>query len=276
MAGPKKRTARFVAAEVLNRYDPQRNYAGAVLNQLLDETQQRQRATDLVFGTIRNLFAIDKVINTFADCQIERIQKKLLNIIRIGCYELIYSPATQQYSIINEAAENAKAIAGAKQVGFVNALLRKITRHITNRQIEMSQADAGCTLVQTAATGCEFDTGFLPDSETNPAEFLSIVFSLPQLLVTDWLSEFGEESTRQICLAQNRRPSIYIRPNSLKTTAQELIDKFEKEGIELEPVQNVTPAQAGVQNTNGKNNRSNMDSCFHRNDNMDEDRYQER
>jgi 16S rRNA (cytosine967-C5)-methyltransferase len=279
MTESKNKTARFIAAQVLGQFDPERNYAGPILDRLLDQTQQRQRATDLVFGMIRNLIAIDKVIDTFAGCPIERIQKKLLNIIRIGCYELIYSPSTQQYSIINEAAENAKVIAGTKQVGFVNALLRKITRHIKNRQIELSQAGARRTLVQDAESGCEFDTDFLPDFETESAEFLSIVFSLPIWLVTDWLDEFGKEKTRQICLAQNRRPSIYIRPNSLKTTAQELIEKFEKEpctrrgageGIELELIQNVTPTQAGVQNKNTNNNRSSMDSCFHRNDSMGE------
>jgi 16S rRNA (cytosine967-C5)-methyltransferase len=237
ITGSKKITGRFIAAQVLGKFDPKRNFAGPILDKLLDQTQQRQRATDLVFGTIRNLFAIDNVINTFAGCPVERIQRKLLNIIRIGCYELIYSPSTQQYSIINEAAENAKAIGGTKQVGFVNALLRKISRHIKNRQIELSQADARGTLVQNAATGCEFDMYFLPDFETDPAEFLSVVFSLPHWLVTDWLDEFGKEQTRQICLAQNRRPSIYIRPNTLKTTAQELIDKSQKEGIELEIVQ---------------------------------------
>ncbi len=232
----KNKTARFVAAQVLGRFNPKRNFAGPILDKFLDQTQQRQRATDLVFGTIRNLFAIDKVVDTFAGCPVERIQGKLLNIIRIGCYELIYSPSTQQYSIINEAGENAKAIAGTKQVGFVNALLRKITRHIKNRQIELSQADARRMLVQCAESGCEFDTDFLPDFETKPAEFLSVGFSLPQWLVTDWLCEFGKEQTRQICIAQNRRPSIYIRTNRLKTTAQKLIGKFEKGGIELEIV----------------------------------------
>jgi len=270
MAEKKNTTARFIAAQVLSQFDPKRNFAGPILDKLLDRTQQRQRATDLVFGTIRNLFAIDRVIDTFAGCPIGRIQRKMLNIIRIGCYELIYSPSTQQYSIINEAAENAKAIAGTKQVGFVNAILRKITRHIKNRPIELSQADAKRTLVQNTETGCEFDTDFLPDFENNQSEYLSVVFSLPSCLVTGWLEAFGKEQTRQICFAQNRRPSIYIRPNSLKTTAQELVRLFEKEGIELELIQNVTPAQAGVQNTNTNNNRSSMDSCFHRNDSMGE------
>lgn len=236
MAGPKRKTARVIAAEVLTQFNPKHNYAGAILNRILSETDQKQRATDLVFGSIRNLIAIDTVINTFSGCLIERIQNKLLNIIRIGCYELIYSPSTQQYSIINEAAESAGAIAGKKQVGFVNALLHQVERHVTNRRTELSKADVKCTLIQTAETGCEFDTPFLPDSDNHPAEYLSTVFSLPQWLVTDWLAEFREESTRGICLAQNRRPGIYIRPNSLKTTARDLAQLFEKEGVELEIV----------------------------------------
>ena len=78
----------------------------------------------------------------------------------------------------------------------------------------------------------------MPDCETRPAEYLSVVFSLPQWLVTSWLNEYGSELTRQICLASNRRPSVYIRPNSLKTTARELAGKFEKEGFWLETVPN--------------------------------------
>jgi len=77
-------TSRFVAYEVLNVFKPKRNYAGAILNKMLPETEQKQRATDLVFGSIRNRAAIDAVINTFSGCPLERIQKKLLNIIRIG------------------------------------------------------------------------------------------------------------------------------------------------------------------------------------------------
>ncbi|MHC4559391.1 MAG: transcription antitermination protein NusB [Planctomycetota bacterium] len=162
MAGKKTKPARVVAAEVLNKFDPKRNYAGPILDKLLRETDQRQRATDLVFGSIRNRCAIDAVIAVFSGCPLERIPAELLNIIRIGAYELIYSPATEEYSIVSEAVENVKAVAGTKQVGFVNALLRQITRHLTNRQIPLSQAQSKRTLPQTSATGCEFDTCFLP------------------------------------------------------------------------------------------------------------------
>jgi len=247
MTSRSSKTAREIATAVLNRFDPERNYAGQILNKLLDNTKERQRATDLVFGTIRNRTAIDMVIAKFADCPVERIPHKLLNIIRIASFELFYSPQTGEHAIVNEAVENTKAVAGAKQTGFVNAVLRQITRHITNRQVRLSEADSKRTLPQTPATGCEFDTDILPDPKTSPARYFSIAFSLTEWLITDWLKEFGAEQVRQICFASNRRPSIYIRPNTLKTTTQQLAEKFRRADIDFEIVPNVIPAEAGIQ-----------------------------
>ena len=234
MAGQKTITARPLAIAVLNQFDPKRNYASPILDKLLPQTNEKQRATDLVFGTIRNRSAIDMVIAKLADCPIERIPAKLLNIIRIGAYELFYSPATAEYAIVNEAAENARAITGKKQIGFVNAVLRQITRHIQNRQIPLSEANAERTLPQTPSTGCEFDSCLLPNPETSPADYLSTAFSLPKWLVADWLTEFGARKTRQICFASNRKPSIHIRPNRLKTTTQQITEKFRQADIDFE------------------------------------------
>jgi 16S rRNA (cytosine967-C5)-methyltransferase len=234
MAGRKLKSARTIAVEVLNHYDPKRDYAGSILEGLQHETDQRQRATDLVFGTLRNRRAIDMVITEFSGRPVKRIQEKLLNVIRIGTYELIYCPSTEQYAIVNEAVVNAKAAGTTRQSGFVNAVLRQIARHISNRQVPLSKGNAGNTLPQTPATGCQFDTAFLPDRQERPVEYLSMAFSLPEWLVAGWLAKFGEESTRQICFASNRRPSIYLRPNPLKTTTEALTEKLRDAGIDLE------------------------------------------
>ena len=238
MKDTKKQTARFIAAQVLNKFEPDKNYASTILEKYLDKTEQRQRATDLVFGTLRNLAAIDTVINELSGCPIKRIQKKLLNIIRIGCYEIIYTPSTGEHSIVNEAAQNVKAIASSKQVGFVNALLRQIIRHVANRQTALSQTNLKRTLPQNIDTGCEFDLDFLPDDTNSIAEYLSIVFSLPLWLVTDWLNDLGDEKARQICFACNRRPGFYIRPNTLKTSLPDLVAKLQEESIEIDLIEN--------------------------------------
>ncbi len=236
MAGENPKFARVLATTVLNQFDPKHDYAGLILDKLLPQTNEKQRATDLVLGSIRNRSAIDTVIAKLADCPVERIPAKLLNIIRIGAYELIYSPQTTDYSIVNEAVENTKAVAGRKQTAFVNAVLRQITRHIQNRQIPLPEADTQRTLPQTPSTGCEFDTDILPNPKDSPVDFLSAAFSLPKWLISDWLAEFGQELTSRICSASNRRPSIYIRPNTLKTTTQKLAEKLHMANIEVEVV----------------------------------------
>jgi 16S rRNA (cytosine967-C5)-methyltransferase len=237
MADQRIKSARAVAVQVLNRCDPKKNYAGPILAKLQHSTEQRQRATDLVFGTMRNRRAIDTVIATFSGRPVQRIKSPLLNIIRVAVYELIYSVATEEHAIVNEAVEHAKAVAGKKQGGFVNAVLRQVLRHIKNRRVPLEHADARRTLPQTLATGCEFDTDFLPDRQTSPDGYLSTVFSLPPWLVTDWLGEFGAEQAGRICAASNRRPSIYIRPNLLITTTQELADKLAADNIETEIIE---------------------------------------
>jgi 16S rRNA (cytosine967-C5)-methyltransferase len=231
MADGKLKSARAIAVEVMNRCDPKSNYAGSILEKLLPETGQRQRATDLVFGTLRNRAVIDVVISTFSGRPVHRIQRRLLNILRIGVYELLYSPSTEVYAIVSEAVENTKTTAGQKQTGFVNAVLRQITRRVSNRQGPLTTMNAERTVPQKPSTGCEFDTGFLPASVV---EYLSTAFSLPEWLVADWLTEFGEESTRRICFASNRRPTIYIRPNRLKITTEALADKLQRAGIDSE------------------------------------------
>jgi 16S rRNA (cytosine967-C5)-methyltransferase len=236
MSAQPYKSARAIAAEMLQRFEPQRDYAGAILDRLLDRTRERQRATDLVYGTIRNLLALDAVIARFSGRLPVRIAPDLLSILRVAVYELVYSPATPVYSIVDEAVTQAGRAGGKKQTGFVNAVLRQVVRHIANRQADLAAAGPTRTLVQTATAGCEFDTDFLPDPNASLPAYLAACFSLPAWLVTQWVEEFGPEQSRRICLACNRRPSLYVRVNPLRTTAADLLTRFEQAGVQAEAV----------------------------------------
>jgi 16S rRNA (cytosine967-C5)-methyltransferase len=236
MAARDLQSARTIAAQVLHGFDPARDYAGQKLDRLLDRTQERQRATDLVHGTIRNRCAIDAVITKFSGRPTARIDARLLTILRIAVYEIACSPATPVYSIVDEAVNTIGTSGGKKQSGFVNAVLRQIVRHVTNRQADLAQANPRRTLVQTPQVGCEFDADFLPDLSTDAATHLSLRFSLPSWLVAEWLKEFGPERTPAICLACNRRPSLYVRVNTLRTTPENLLAKLQQAGVQAEPV----------------------------------------
>ena len=232
----KTRSARTIASNVLNRFDKGDGYAVDILSKEAKTPEQRRPATELVLGTLRNRAAIDLVITTLGDCPIERIPARVLNIIRVGVYELIYCPQKPEYAIVNEAVENAKAISGKKQTGFVNAILRETTRHLKDRQADLSQAEALTTLPQNPLTGCKFDIDILPDHKQHPADHLSKAFSLPEWLIKNWLNHFSFEETRQICFGSNRKPSVYLNPNLLKITTEELAHKLHHSDVEYETV----------------------------------------
>jgi len=234
MAGAENKTSRRVALEVLNRFDIARHDAAEILHSIIRQTDQKAHATDLVFGVIRNRFAIDMLITKLGGTLTERIHKKLINILRLGTYELAFAPKTPEYAIINEAANLAGAAAGKKQTGFVNAVLRNITRTIADRNISLADADVLKTLPNSPQAGCLFKNVILPDPKTQASQYLSRAFSLPEWLVADWLGEFGFEQAKQICFASNRRPNIFVRPNTLKISATALAQKFTANGIEFE------------------------------------------
>jgi 16S rRNA (cytosine967-C5)-methyltransferase len=233
MPGRQTKTARHVAAEVLCEAKLRQQFAGELLEQYPQLTE-RQRATDLVFGVMRNRSVIDLVVEKVSQCPVERVSDKVLNIIRVGVYEIIYCPETAEYAIVNEAVNSVKKFASVKQSGFVNAVLRRTLRHISNRQIRLEQAQLRKTIPQTADTGCEFDIEILPDPNASISRYLSSAFSLPGWLVKSWLDEYGREQTEKICFASNRRPSVYLRPNPLRTTKEELAGKLRAGGVECE------------------------------------------
>jgi 16S rRNA (cytosine967-C5)-methyltransferase len=230
-------TARSVAASVLTRADPKKGDVVETLADFLKRTKEPQRATDIVFGVLKNNCLIDNLVEKVSAVPVWRISGKILSILRVGIYELVYCPQTAEYAIVDKAVDYSKRVAGAKQAGFVNAVLRQVLRHIRGRQKPIEQSRLRETIPQTPDTGCEFDFEILPDRDESPCEYLACAFSLPDWLVQSWLDEYGREQTENICFASNRRPSVYLRPNPLKTTARELAEKLRAAdvGCEIEP-----------------------------------------
>jgi len=157
-----------------------------------------------------------------------------MNLLRIGTYEWIFAPQTAEYAIVDEAARLAGLRGGRKQVGFVNAVLRNLGRAIENRRVPRESADPCRCVPQSMANGCLFHRDILPDPQGMPAEFFSLAFSLPLWMIREWISEYGIETAQKICLGSNRRPSLFLQPNSLKTTPQSALDRLIQFGIECQ------------------------------------------
>ncbi|HPD46464.1 MAG TPA: 16S rRNA (cytosine(967)-C(5))-methyltransferase RsmB [Anaerohalosphaeraceae bacterium] len=234
MSEPAGQTARRVALEVLNRCDRRRGDSRQVLHEHIETIQAtgvKAAATDMVYGVLRNRALLDKLISRCSGLPGGRIRMNLRNILRIGMYELVYSPATPEHAAVNEAVNLAHAAGGRKGAGFVNAVLRNAARMISRRSAPLRDAAARRCIPYDVVTGCEFGEDILPDPMSDTAAYLAEAYSLPQWLVEDWLQHHGAEAARRICAASNRRPGIYVQPNTLRTTAEELFNIFSAAGV---------------------------------------------
>ena len=236
MAEPQAKSPRQTALVVLNLFKAGGGNIGELLEGEIRNTSRPGQATDISFGVIKNRFIIDKIISQVSAAPTERISRKLLNILRIAVYELVFTNIDAEYAIVNEAVELALSVSGEKSAGFVNAVLRKTCRNITNRDVALEHSDVKKTVPKTLQSGCEFGFEILPTPNIEQADYLSDAFSLPRWLVQLWLDEFGYEKSREICFASNRRSSLYLRPNTLRITVEKLLEKLKTEHVNCELV----------------------------------------
>jgi transcription antitermination factor NusB len=84
-------------------------------------------SAELLGGVVQNLQEIDKKISQYAaNWQLERMAFVDRNIMRLGCFELLFREDIPPKVAINEAVELAKKYSGLESGKFVNAILDQI------------------------------------------------------------------------------------------------------------------------------------------------------
>lgn len=227
---------RYAAWLVLKNFEPDRHDTAELIEKYGGKTQNRAAIVEIAFGVIRNLTFIDALIRQISTQSVNRIPEKILNCLRIAVYELIFS-SQPDYAVVSEAVNLANKTGSKKSAGFVNAVLRKICASIKNRTADLKNADPRKILPLTPKLGCEFDIDILPDPARQPAEYFSNVFSLPLWLIEQWIIQFGNKKTADICFASNRRPGIYARANKLKLTPMELFEILKGQDIDCDYIE---------------------------------------
>ncbi|HBI26515.1 MAG TPA: 16S rRNA (cytosine(967)-C(5))-methyltransferase RsmB, partial [Peptococcaceae bacterium] len=84
--------------------------------------------TELVYGTLRRQGTLDYVIDQFSTVSVSRMNDCIRCIMRMGVYQLLFLDKVPARAVCNEAVEMAKSRRIYGLTGFVNALLRKISR----------------------------------------------------------------------------------------------------------------------------------------------------
>ncbi len=206
-------TPRQTAFDVLLKIERDGAYSNLALNNAVRDGKQSgvdsAFVSALVYGVLERQITLDYVIKQYSKIPLRKIEIKTKIILRMGLYQLLFMDKVPDSAAVNESVILAKKQRLQKSAGFINGILRSVTR-----------ANPPYTL---------------PD-EKDKIYRLSIEYSVPQDLVRLWINSYGELNTVELLKSLSGRPSLFIRVNTLKTDKVSLKAELEADGVVCEDV----------------------------------------
>ncbi|HEX6371007.1 MAG TPA: 16S rRNA (cytosine(967)-C(5))-methyltransferase RsmB [Longimicrobium sp.] len=149
------------------------------------EPRERAWTQELVYGTFRLRGRIDHVLNGFARDGIDSLDPDVLDVLRLGAYQLLEMGSVPPYAAVSQSVELVRMAGQPRAAGLVNGILQNMQRRPNFR---------------------------FPDFAAEPAANLETWGSHPRWLVERWIDRWGAENARALVDADNLRPELYVRP----------------------------------------------------------------
>ncbi len=202
-----KTNAREIALKVIHEVHAKGAYANVSLARELAkhdlEERDRRFATELVYGTVKAGATLDWILGRFVSRPLDKVAPIILDILRLGVYQLQFLTKIPPSAACNQSVELAKKYGHRGTANFVNGVLRNIVR--------------------------QSEKLAYPADES--AEAIALRYCHPRWLVERWLAQFGREATMRLCAFNNSTPPLTIRTNTLKTSRDALEKTLAAEGV---------------------------------------------
>lgn len=204
--------ARRAAAQVLLRVARDEAYADLALDAVLRRSPLKEAdrglATELVYGTLRNTQLLDFYLGQYTRDPLHKLPKAVLCNMRMALYQILFL-RIPDYSAVNEAVSLVRET-HRHLAGLTNAILRKLARLRDEDQLPK-----------------------VADQHADAAEVLAIEGSHPLWLVRRMVDSLGLEAAQDWVAANNKRPPLAMRVNTLRTSRDALAKRLTEAGLDV-------------------------------------------
>lgn len=202
--------ARRLALDVLTDVREKGAYASLALGERLRAAhlspEDRRLATGLAYGTLENQLQIDYALDRLMDHPTrEPVQR---DILRMGAYQILFLDRVPDSAAVDEAVKLTRAMGMEAACGFINAVLRNLSRGK--------------------------DEIAWPDREADPMAYLSVMGSMPLWLVEKLVAAYGPEEAERVILYREEEHPVCVRPNFTRLSDDEFGKLLEEKGWRAE------------------------------------------
>jgi 16S rRNA (cytosine967-C5)-methyltransferase len=181
----------------------------------LADTRDRALCSEIATGVERHRAAIDHLIVTFAKRPVERLDSEVLTILRLSAYQLIHLTRVPAAAVVDDAVDLTKRVRKRSASGFVNAVLRSISRSRHALPLPPRPAD--------------------PADRPAALDYLSTTLSHPRWLSARWYDRMGFDAAERWSRFNNQPAPLTLRVNRLKATPEALIARLASEDVGVSP-----------------------------------------
>ncbi len=171
---------RSIVVDILLAVDRDGEMSHIAIRTLLDKNRSLPRR-DRAFirrvsgGTIERMTEMDYIIDQFSKIKVKKMKPVIRAIMRSAVYQLKYMDSVPDSAVCNEAVKLAVSRGYSGLRGFVNGVLRNISRNM--------------------------DSVIYPDPETEPMRALAVRYSMPEWIVKRFAKAYGRERCVHILAA---------------------------------------------------------------------------
>lgn len=212
---------RAVVLDILTEIEKEGEFSHITINnallkyQYLDRTQ-RAFINRLSLGTIECRIEMDYILNQYSKTPVNKMKPLIRRIMRMAVYQIIYMENVPDSAACNEAVKLAakRGFTGLK--GFVNGVLRNISRNKDNITY--------------------------PDKAKETKKYLSVKYSMPEWIIELWNTNMSYEEIEDILAGMKKDKKTYIRCNTLKGSTDYIKKILEEEGVTVTEVSGLSYA----------------------------------
>lgn len=204
-AAPAIDKARLAARDVLKAVRERDAYANLVLPGLLRErkldTRDAALATELAYGASRARGLLDAVIESGSGREISDIDGGLLDILRLGAYQLLRTRVAP-HAAVATSVDLTRAEFGSGKSGFVNAVLRRVSEKTAEQWVDE----------------------LAPDAAKDPVGHLAFEHAHPKWIAQAFADALGADAGElaDVLEADDARPAVHLVARPGEISAEEL------------------------------------------------------
>lgn len=169
--------------------------------------QERAFFTRLCEGTIERAIEMDYIINQFSKVKVKKMKTVIRNVLRMGTYQILYMNQVPDSAACNESVKLAQKKGFHTLKGFVNGVLRNISR--------------------------KKESIVYPDKEKDMLSYWQVKYSMPEWILQKWMEAYSIEVVEAMLCYFAKESKTTIRVNTGKTDMETYQKNLREAGIKI-------------------------------------------